>query len=144
LTLSVNRLGRSYPRSIVESLTCVTRVLTRELRGRPDPDTLRMALSKDLNQGREKSYLSDEESRAIAWIKRASVPISALNDDEVVIEVLDALASRLGGKAAAPDYYARRFRVTRTRLGLRSAKEASSQESSAHGKSAARLDIAES
>jgi hypothetical protein len=91
-------------------------VLTRELRGRPDPSTLRAALRKDLNQGREKNDLSAEESRAIAWVKRASLPVSALNDDEIVTEVLDALARRLDGKAAAPDYYARRFRVTRTCL----------------------------
>jgi integrase len=104
-------------RSIVESLTCVTLVLTRDLRsGRPDPDTLRAALRKDLNQGREKSDLSPEESKAITWVKRASLPISALDDDEIVADVLDALASRIDGAPAAPDYYARRFRVTRTCL----------------------------
>jgi integrase len=103
-------------KSIVESLTCITQVLTRELRGRPDPGTLRAALRKDLNRGREKNGLSADESQAIAWVKRASLPVSALNDDEVVLEVLDALASRLDGRPAAPDYYARRFRVIRTCL----------------------------
>ena len=111
-----NRSAGNSRRSIVESLTCVTQVLTRDLRGRPDSRTLRAALRKDLNQGREKSGLSSEESKAIAWLKRASLPISALNDDEVVIDVLDALASRIDGTPAAPDYYARRFRVTRTCL----------------------------
>jgi hypothetical protein len=111
-----NRSAGNSRRSIVESLTCVTQVLTRDLRGRPDPRTLRAALRKDLNQGREKSGLSAEESKAITWLKRASLPISALNDDEVVIDVLDALASRIDGTPAAPDYYARRFRVTRTCL----------------------------
>jgi hypothetical protein len=91
-------------------------VLTRELRGRPDPGTLRAALRKDLNRGREKNGLSADESQAIAWVKRASLPVSALNDDEVVLEVLDALASRLDGRPAAPDYYARCFRVIRTFL----------------------------
>lgn len=104
-------------KSIVESLTCVTQVLTRELRGRPDPGTMRAALRKDLNQGTGKNDLSADESRAIAWVKRASLPVSAFNDDEVIIKVLDALASRLDGKTAAPDYYARRFRVIRTCLG---------------------------
>jgi integrase len=103
-------------KSIIESLICVTQVLTRELRGRPDSGTLRGALRKDLNQGRGKSYLSAEESRAIAWVKRASLPVSVLNDDDVVIEVLDALASRLDGTAAAPEYYARRFRAIRACL----------------------------
>jgi hypothetical protein len=84
-------------RSIVESLTCITQVLTRELRGGPESRTLRAALRKDLNQGSGKNDLSADESRAIAWVKRASLPVSALNEDEIVIEVLDALASRLDG-----------------------------------------------
>jgi integrase len=102
-------------RSIVESLTCVTQVLVRDLRSAPEPDVLRLALRKDFNQGRVTTLTADE-SEAIAWLKRASLPISALNDDEVVMEVLDALASRLDGTPAAPDYYARRLRVTRTCL----------------------------
>jgi integrase len=102
-------------RSIVESLTCVTPVLVRDLRGAPDPDTLRAALRKDFNQGRP-AALSPDKTRAIAWLKRASLPISALNDDSVVTDVLDALASRIDGTPAAPDYYARRLRVTRTCL----------------------------
>ena len=103
-------------RSIVESLTCVTAAMARELRGGPDPDTLRLALRKDFNHG-ERNALSPDESRAIAWARRASLPISAFNDDAVVTDVLDALASRLDGRPAAPDYYARRLRVTRTCLG---------------------------
>ena len=104
-------------RSIVESLTCVTEVLVREpARGAPAPDTLRAALRKDFNQGRA-STLTIAESKAITWLKKASLPISALNDDAVVTDVLDALARRLDGTHAAPDYYARRLRVARTCLG---------------------------
>jgi integrase len=102
-------------RSIVESLSCVTPVLVRDLRGAPDPDTLRAALRKDFNHGRP-AALSPDETRAVIWVKRASLPISAFNDDSVVTDVLDALASRLDGTPAAPDYYARRLRVTRTCL----------------------------
>ena len=116
-TLTAPEAVGAQRRELGESLTCLTQVLTRDLRsGRPDPDTLRAALRKNLNQGREKSDLSPEESKAITWVKRASLPISVLNDDEIVADVLDALASRIGGTPAAPDYYARRFRVTRTCL----------------------------
>ena len=90
--------------------------LVRELRGAPGPDTLRAALRKDFNQGRP-AALTPDEARAIAWLQRASLPISAFNDDSVVTDVLDALASRIDGTPAAPDYYARRLRVTRTCLG---------------------------
>jgi integrase len=102
-------------RSIVEALYCVTPVLVRDLRGAPDPDTLRSALRKDFNHGRP-AALTPNEAKAIIWLKRASLPISALNDDSVVTDALDALASRLDGTPAAPDYYARRLRVTRTCL----------------------------
>ena len=102
-------------RSMVESLTCVTQVLVKELRGAPETETLRAALRKDFNKGRP-NFLTPDESRAIAWLRRASLSISALNDDEMVMNVLDALASRLDGTPAAPDYYARRLRVTRTCL----------------------------
>lgn len=104
-------------RSIVESLTCVTEALVREPgRGAPGPGTLRAALRKDFNQGRANS-LTAAEAKAVSWLKRASLPISALNDDAVVTDVLDALARRLDGTPAAPDYYARRLRVARTCLG---------------------------
>jgi hypothetical protein len=109
-------------RSIVESLTCVTAVLVRDLRGAPDPDTLRAALRKDFNHGRP-AALTPDEIRAITWLKRASLPISALNDDSAVTDVLDALASRLDSTPAAPDYYARRLRVTRTCLSYAARKK---------------------
>jgi len=102
-------------RSIVESMTCVTPILVSDLRGAPDTDTLRLALRKDFNKG-QKATFSAEEARAVAWVKRASLPVSSLNDDTVVTRVLDALASRMDGQQAAPDYYARRLRVTRTCL----------------------------
>ena len=61
-------------------------------------------------------HSSADEARAVAWVKRASLQVSSLNDDAVVTRVLDALASRMDGQQAAPDYYARRLRVTRTCL----------------------------
>jgi hypothetical protein len=102
-------------RSIVESMTCVTPILVSDLRGAPDMDTLRLALRKDFNKGQTPTFSADE-ARAVAWVKRASLPVSSLNEDAVVTRVLDALASRMDGGQAAPDYYARRLRVTRTCL----------------------------
>jgi len=104
-------------RSIVESLTCVTPVLVRDLRGAPDPDTLRGALRKGFNQGRPNA-LTAAQAKALDWLKRASLPVSALLDDETVIDVLDVLATLLDGTPAAPDYYARRLRVVRTCVGF--------------------------
>jgi hypothetical protein len=97
--------------SILESLSVALPVLTRDLAGRPDPDVLRLALRKDLNQNDHARAPDDDERRALAWLERASLPVSALNDGAVVSDMLDALAVRLDGGPAAPDYFARRRRV---------------------------------
>ena len=103
--------------SIVETLTRVVPVITRDINGAPEPDVLRAALRKNLNQGEHAGGLDDAEVRALAWLEKASRPVSALEDESVVCEVLDALATRLDGKAAAPDYFARRRRVLHRVLG---------------------------
>jgi hypothetical protein len=44
-------------------------------------------------------------------MKRASLPVSALEDPDVTFDLLDALGRRLDGSQASPDYYSRRRRV---------------------------------
>ena len=97
--------------SIVETLTRVVPVIVRDVQGAPDPGVLRGALRKSLNQGTHAGDPDDAEARALAWIARASRPLSALEDESVICDVLDALATLLDGKPAAPDYFARRRRV---------------------------------
>lgn len=99
--------------SILESLSVALPVLTRDLAGRPDPDVLRLALRKELSQNDHARAPDDDERRALAWLDRASLPVSALNDGAVVSDMLDALAMRLDGGPGAPDYFARRRRVMR-------------------------------
>ena len=103
--------------SIIESLTRVIPVVVRNLAGEPDPDILRGALRKKLNQGGRAGELDPDEARAIAWIQRASRPVSALEDPSLVCDVLDALAVRLDGKPASPEYFSRRRRVLHKCLG---------------------------
>ena len=103
--------------SIVETLSRVVPVLTRDLKGAPDPGVLRLALRKSLNQGANVGVPDSAEARALAWLAKASRPVSALEDESVVCDVLDALATRLDGKPAAPDYFARRRRVLHRVLG---------------------------
>ena len=97
--------------SILESLSVALPMLTRDLANQPDPDMLRLALRKDLNQNDHARTPDRDEQRALAWLERASLPVSALNDGAVVSDMLDALATRLDGGPAAPDYFARRRRV---------------------------------
>lgn len=97
--------------SILETLIVVLPVLTREMPGRPDPVVLRPALRKALNQNEHAREPDQDERRALAWLDRASLPISALRDGSRVCDMLDTLAKCLDGTAAAPDYFARRRRV---------------------------------
>ena len=103
--------------SIIESLARVIPIVTRDLHGAPDPDVLRKALRKKLNQGEHAGELDHDETKAIAWIQRASRPVSTLEDPSVVCDVLDALALRLDGKPASPEYFSRRRRVLHKCLG---------------------------
>ncbi len=97
--------------SILETLSVALPVLTRQLAGRPDPDLLRHALRRGLNQSQHARTPDRAERRALAWLDRASLPVSALGDGALVGDMLDTLARCLDGTAAAPDYFARRRRV---------------------------------
>ncbi len=103
--------------SIIETLARVVPVVVRDLAGAPDPDILRHALRKKLNQGQHAGQLDDDETKAITWLARASRPVSALEDPSVVADVLDALAAKLDGTPAAPEYFSRRRRVLHRALG---------------------------
>jgi integrase len=103
--------------SLIEALAAVVPVVVRDLAGAPDPDILRRALRKKLNQGQHAGQLDDSETKALTWLVRASRPVSALEDPSVVCDVLDALAVRLDGQPAAPEYFSRRRRVLHRALG---------------------------
>jgi integrase len=103
--------------SIIEALIRVVPVVVRDLPGTPDPDVLRRALRKKLNQGGHAGELDEDEVKAIAWLARASRPVGALEDPSVVADVLDALAVNLDGKPAAAEYFSRRRRVLHRVLG---------------------------
>jgi hypothetical protein len=103
--------------SIIEALARVVPVVARDLAGAPDPDVLRHALTKKLNQGQHAGQLDDGETKALAWLARASRLVSAFEDPSVVCDVLDVLAARLGGTPANPEYFSRRRRVLHKCLG---------------------------
>ena len=103
--------------SILETLSRVVPVVTRNIPGAPDPDVLRSALRKDLNQGAHGGQLDDAERKALAWLEKASRPVSAFENDSVVCDVLDALAVNLDRTQAAPEYFSRRRRVLHRVLG---------------------------
>lgn len=81
-----------------------------------DPTVLRTALRKAFYQNIAGGSLTGTERRAMQWIERDSLPVRALSDDAAATDMLNALATNLDGKPAAPDYVARRRRVIRTCL----------------------------
>jgi hypothetical protein len=93
-------------------LTAVTPVLVRSDHGAPDPATLRAALRRwAFNPAHRDDTMPPDIRAALSWIRRASLPITALQDDKTVRQVLDALALKLDSTAASPDYLGRRRRV---------------------------------
>jgi integrase len=103
--------------SMLDMLIRVVPAVTGDAPGRPDAAVLRRALSKHLNQGGKADPLSAAEARALAWLEKASRPVSALEDGAVVCDVLDALAVNLDGQAAAPGYFSRMRRSLHKVLG---------------------------
>jgi integrase len=103
--------------SLLETLSVALPVLTRDLTGAPDPDVLRLAVRRALNRNEHARGPDAVELRALGWLKRASLPVSALEDPEVAFDLLDALGRKLDGSPAAPDYFSRRRRVIHRILG---------------------------
>lgn len=99
-------------RSIVEALSIVTPVLSRDIPGRPAPEALRSALAVHVlpPAGRDTDPPS-EVRPVIAWLRKASLPLTDLVDPVVVRAGLDALSRKLDGTAAAATTTRRRRSV---------------------------------
>jgi len=70
--------------SILETMTRVLPIVTRELPSAPDPSVLRKALWKTLNQGDHAGALDEAQSQALAWLEKASRPVSAFKDESLM------------------------------------------------------------
>jgi integrase len=103
--------------SIVETLTAVTPVLVRTDRGAPDEIVLRRALRCWAFNPAHRDDMPAEVSATLAWVARSALPVTSLRDDKTVRRVLDALAVKLDGTPASPDYLGRRRRVLYNVLG---------------------------
>jgi integrase len=103
--------------SILETLSVAIPALTRDMPGAPDRDVLRLAVRRALNQNPHARQPDADHHRALAWLERASLPISALDDAAVVSDLLDILGRKLDGTLASADYFSRRRRVMHRALG---------------------------
>src|SRR5262249_12544986 len=78
--------------SIVETLTTVSPVLVRSEAGSPDPVMMRNALRRwAFVRDPSDDDMPPEVRAALAWLRRRSLPITALQDDKILRRVLDTL-----------------------------------------------------
>ncbi|WP_435070245.1 tyrosine-type recombinase/integrase [Amycolatopsis thermoflava] len=85
-----------------DALASATPALLRTERGAPDPKVLRRALTGwAFNTKRRDTPKPAEIERALKWVKANTVPVSRLNDEAVLREVLEQISLKLDGKQAA-------------------------------------------
>jgi integrase len=105
-------------RGMVETMTTVTVLLCRPNRGRPDLVMLRAALSLyGLHPRRSGQEVPAEYVRALEWVEKASRPVVELESVAEVRKVLDGLAVKLDGSAAAAATVRRKRAVLYNALG---------------------------
>lgn len=96
------RAAAKSRKSMAEALTTVTTALLGPRRGRPANELVRRALyGWAFNPAQRGSGVPDEIATALAWVERASLPVSALRGTPTIRRALDALAVKLNGSAAA-------------------------------------------
>lgn len=98
-----DRAAGSSRVSIAETLATITPVLLATNRGRPADGILRLALYRLAfnKQRRDNSEPPEDIAQALKWLEQDAVPVSALADTELMLDVLDAISRKLDGKAAA-------------------------------------------
>lgn len=104
--------------SLADALATVTPLLTRETGRRPPPGGLRAALyGHAFNARRRSDTPTPDTASALAWVERASLPLSQLRDPRVIRAALDGLCTRLDGSPAAANTITRKRAVFHGALG---------------------------
>ena len=102
-------LSPNSRRSVSETLATVTPVLLAPDRRRPADETLRHALY--LWAFRNQPDPPEEAASILTWVAEHSLPLSALADDDIMLDVLAAIARKLDGTRAAANTIARKRAV---------------------------------
>ena len=104
--------------SLADALATVTPLLTRETGRRPPAEILRAALyGHAFNARRRCGAPGPDTASALAWVERASLPVSQLGDPRVIRAALDGLCTRLDGSPAAANTITRKRAVFHGALG---------------------------
>lgn len=105
------KVSANSRRSIVEGMLTVTPALMRDRRGAPDASEMRSALRWALLPSRIEEEAPPEVAAALAWLRKASLPISALEEPKIVARAMNACATLLDGSEASAEYHRRMRRV---------------------------------
>ena len=107
------RASAKHRKSIAEALTTATLALLATDRGVPGDEGLRRALNSWVfnRTRRESGEPPTDLAPAVQWLSSNTVNMTALTDPALVRKVLDALAMRIDGKAAAANTVARKRAV---------------------------------
>lgn len=102
-------LSPNSRRSVAETLTTVTPVLLAPGNRRPADAELRHALYEWAfrNQPRPPAHVA----AVLAWVAEHSLPVTALADEDVLLDVLAAISRKLDGQPAAANTIARKRAV---------------------------------
>jgi len=104
--------------SLADALATITQLLTRETGRRPPPGRLRAALyGYAFNPPLRSCAPNPGTASALAWLERASLPVSQLSDPHIIRAALDGLCTRLDGSPAAANTITRKRAVFHGALG---------------------------
>lgn len=100
-----------------DTLATVTPLMLRNVRGQPDTETLRRALTGWVfNTKRRELSKPREIERAVRWLESNTLPVSRLGDPTVLRSVLEQLALRMDGKPASAKTFTRKRSVLHNAL----------------------------
>ncbi|MFW5415470.1 tyrosine-type recombinase/integrase [Nocardiopsis sp. CNT-189] len=112
------RWGKDAPntrKGVLEALATTVPALVRDLPGKPDRKILYRAVCHyalpPVPEGQTAKTPPPDIAAALRWLEKASLPVSAVMDEDVLTEALKALTLRLDGKPAAANTVARKRSV---------------------------------
>jgi len=102
-------LSPNSRRSIAETLATITSLLVVPDRERPSDEALRHALY--MWAFRNQPDPPEQAASILSWVAENSLPLSVLTDDDIMLDVLGAIARKLDGSRAAANTVARKRAV---------------------------------
>ncbi|CAM3696703.1 site-specific integrase [Nocardiopsis rhodophaea] len=102
-------------KGVLEALATVVPALVRDLPGKPSKRTLYRAMCHYalpvLGEGETREDPPADIAAALRWLEKASLPVTCVMDEDVLITALNALTLKLDGKPAAANTTARKRAV---------------------------------